>query len=155
MCISQEICQQTSEKPKIVVNNGMGQSTKLKRLRKTQCSAMRSKRWCGDKAQATTNTVQAQQKEQPPKGPVLRSSFPYKKVANVDLPYVVNNKLLVQSLQNCQHCRKGLLNLSKIREDVRSEAVWMVLKIRCSHCHVLYVCHVQRNKWSFSPKGGR
>ena len=62
-------------------------------------SAMRSKRWCGDKAQATTNTVQAQQKEQPPKCPVLRSTFPYKKVANVDLPYVVNTQMLVEALQ--------------------------------------------------------
>ena len=78
----------------------MGQSTKLKRLRKLQCSAMRCKRWCGDKAQATTYAVQVQQKERPPKGPMLQSSFPYKKVANVDLPYVVNMQMLVEALHN-------------------------------------------------------
>ena len=80
--------------------------------------------------------IQAQQKEQPPKCPVLRSTFPYKKVANVDLPYVVIMQMLVKALQNCQHCRKGPLNLSNTTEDIRSEGVCPILKMKCNHCNL-------------------
>ena len=67
---------------------------------------------------------------------MLRSSFPYKKSGNVDLPYAVNMQMLVEALQICQHCRKGPLNLSNITEGIRSEGVCPVSKIKCNHCNL-------------------
>ena len=69
-----------------------------------------------------------------PEGPTLRSSMPYKKIKNVNQKFVVNMDVLTTSLHECQHCRKGPLDLCNICEDVRAEGVCPVLKVRCCHC---------------------
>ena len=69
-----------------------------------------------------------------PEGPTLRSSMPYKKIKNVNQKFVVNMDVLTTSLRECQHCRKGPLDLCNICEDVRAEGVCPVLKVRCCHC---------------------
>ena len=47
---------------------------------------------------------------------------------------MVNMKNLATSLQKCQSCGEGPLDLCNISEDIRSEGVCPVLKVRCSHC---------------------
>ena len=71
-----------------------------------------------------------------PRVPCCSQLFHTKKSQNVDLPYVVNMQMLVEALQNCQHCRKGPRNLSNITEDIRSEGVCPILKIKCNHCNL-------------------
>lgn len=69
-----------------------------------------------------------------PKRPVLRSSFPYKKVQNIDRTYVVNIGILTESIQKCQYCDVGPLNLANICKDVQPEGPIPILHVKCRHC---------------------
>lgn len=82
---------------------------------------MRMKCWCSSEVDDESNRVSnaIQSKVPAPKGPVLRSSLPYKKVENVDQAYVINMELLVISLEKCQYCSEGPLDLCNITEDRR------------------------------------
>lgn len=91
---------------------------------------MRRRRLSGAVNIVHSNTVEVHA----PEGPTLRSSLPYKKAQNVNQIFAVNLDMLTTCLRECQHCTKGPLDLSNISEDVRTEGVCPVIKVRCGHC---------------------
>ena len=63
----------------------------------------------------------------------------YKKVDNVNQPYVMNLSVLIDALKVCTHCKMGPLEMSNICKDVRAEGMCPVLSIKCAHCSIVNV----------------
>ncbi|XP_078377789.1 uncharacterized protein LOC144660943 [Oculina patagonica] len=87
---------------------------------------MRRERWSSEAQKASQTNAFA---VHTPEGPTLRSSLPYKKVKNAKQTFAVNIDKLTTSLRECQHCKKGPLDLSNICEDIHA-----VIKVKCRHC---------------------
>lgn len=104
--------------------------SKKRKLQAEHCEAMREKK-CRLSVTINTELIEASSS---PKRPVLRSSLPYKKVQNIDGTYAVNIEILTESIQKCQYCDVGPLNLANICMDVTPKGPIPILNVKCHHC---------------------
>lgn len=113
--------------------------SKKRKRQADHCAAMRAKKLCllSEESNATEleSTLIVDETPTSTKRPVLRSSLPYEKLENIHQSYVVNIGILTELLQKCQYCDKGPMDLANVCEEVRSDGLIPLLKVKCSHCN--------------------